>query len=273
MEGARLVPVADGAGECGTDSSASPVGAGEDKQLETTTSAECAAVEGICAAPAAGAASSKKTSNARSNKPKIKRPMNAFMVWSSHERKRLAEKEPTLHNTQLSVRLGQIWKSMSEKEKAPFKQEALKLKQKLLEEHPDYKYRPRRRKLENHLKTTNCFFATSAPVNSLPYHELIPAGQMYQAQIPIQATAYPHQVHDGHQNCVFSPMFINSPPYYVMDPNATGSDASGMKTATTISTAQNGLETPPCSPSPYITSKPVHTYAIPPAPTATQVSL
>ena len=79
---------------------------------------------------------------------KIKRPMNAFMVWSSVERKKLAEKEPRLHNTELSKRLGHMWKKMTEREKLPFKKEADKLKLKLMEEHPDYKYKPRRRKLK-----------------------------------------------------------------------------------------------------------------------------
>lgn len=78
----------------------------------------------------------------------IKRPMNAFMVWSSIERKKLAEREPKLHNTELSKRLGQMWKSMSEDDKKPFRVEADRLKSKLMEEHPDYKYRPRRRKFE-----------------------------------------------------------------------------------------------------------------------------
>ncbi len=82
----------------------------------------------------------------KNNKPKrIKRPMNAFMVWSSVERKRLAEREPRLHNTELSKRLGNTWKAMTEDEKLPYRKEAEKLKSKLMEEHPDYKYRPRRR--------------------------------------------------------------------------------------------------------------------------------
>ena len=314
MDGAHLVAVSDGAGDSSTNSSTSPVVAGEDKKLELTTSTneptastneltastneptastkepttstkestastkeptastKCAGLDGICAATATGAAPTKKTSNARSTKPKIKRPMNAFMVWSSHERKRLAEKEPSLHNTQLSVRLGQIWKGMSEKEKAPFRQEALKLKQKLMEEHPDYKYRPRRRKLDSHLKATDCFFAAPAPINSLPYHELLPGTPMYQSQTPVQTT-YPHQVYDGHQGYPFSPVYVNAPPYYLMDPHLPGNDASGIKSLPSISVTQNGLETPPISPSPYVTSTPVHTYAIPPAPTATQVSL
>ena len=88
-------------------------------------------------------------SAASPNKSKrIKRPMNAFMVWSSVERKKLAEKEPRLHNTELSKRLGLMWKSMTENEKLPYRKEADKLKAKLMDDHPDYKYRPRRRKID-----------------------------------------------------------------------------------------------------------------------------
>ena len=86
---------------------------------------------------------------------RIKRPMNAFMVWSSVERKRLAEREPRLHNTELSKRLGQMWKMMPEMEKAQYRKEADRLKAKLMEDHPDYKYRPRRRKFD--LASRNAF--------------------------------------------------------------------------------------------------------------------
>lgn len=89
---------------------------------------------------------------------RIKRPMNAFMVWSSVERKRLAEKEPRLHNTELSKRLGLMWKAMTENEKLPFREEADKIKAKLMDKHPDYKYRPRRRKFDAGNK--NPFFST-----------------------------------------------------------------------------------------------------------------
>lgn len=268
----HLLGVSPSSEDCGPCSSPPPAVAEGGKQPEPSSSAsECASVEGSCAATAASGASSKKSST-RSIKPKIKRPMNAFMVWSSHERKRLAEKEPSLHNTELSKRLGEIWKAMPESEKTPFRQEALKLKQKLMEEHPDYKYRPRRRKLDSHMKATSCFFATSSPMNSMAaYHEVHPGTQMYQTQIPIPAT-YP-QLHAADRSYMYNRMFVNSPPYSIIDPNVTGSNGGRMVSATTTSIAHNQLETPPCSPSTYASSTPMPTYAVPPAPTATQVSV
>ena len=83
----------------------------------------------------------------RSKKEHVKRPMNAFMVWSVSQRKLLSKEQPKLHNTELSKKLGQMWKSLTEEEKQHFKQQADLIKSQHREKYPDYKYRPKRRKV------------------------------------------------------------------------------------------------------------------------------
>ena len=71
--------------------------------------------------------------------------MNAFMVWSQLERRKIIEVTPDKHNAEISKELGRRWKLLSEELRQPYIDEAERLRILHQKEYPDYKYKPRKK--------------------------------------------------------------------------------------------------------------------------------
>jgi hypothetical protein len=82
----------------------------------------------------------------------VKRPMNAFILWSQIERRKILKRQDsgltaTIHNAEISKLLGRRWKEeLTDDDRAPFVREAERLRVLHMKEHPDYKYRPKAKK-------------------------------------------------------------------------------------------------------------------------------
>jgi len=123
--------------------------------------------------------------------PKIKRPMNPFMIFGCEKRRKLAQVHPRMHNSEISKILGAEWKRMSEYEKAPYIQEAKRLKEQHSIEYPNYKFKANRRKPRQPIKKERPTFPyAGADLNSLPTAMKFPYPTPF-FQDPMYGSMYP----------------------------------------------------------------------------------
>ncbi|KAJ8281517.1 hypothetical protein COCON_G00040360 [Conger conger] len=67
---------------------------------------------------------------------KIRRPMNAFLVWARIHRPGLTRANPSATSQEISVQMGEEWRRLSEEQKLPYYEEAFKLRIKHEKEFP-----------------------------------------------------------------------------------------------------------------------------------------
>ncbi|KAF5902058.1 Transcription factor SOX-30, partial [Clarias magur] len=77
---------------------------------------------------------------------RIKRPMNAFLVYARTHRPILSKTCPNATAAEITLKLGIEWRKLSEEQKVPYFAESLRLKWEHQQQFPDWEYNPRPRK-------------------------------------------------------------------------------------------------------------------------------
>ncbi|KAK0633696.1 hypothetical protein B0T14DRAFT_561263 [Immersiella caudata] len=73
-----------------------------------------------------------------------RRPPNAFILYRKDQHPEIKRMYPEIHNNEISILTGSMWKSESEEIRQKYHLRAMAIKKALLKDQPHYKYQPRR---------------------------------------------------------------------------------------------------------------------------------
>jgi len=134
----------------------------------------------------------------------IKRPLNAYMLWTRRARDGILKANPHLKMNEVSKTMGEMWKKMADEAKKPFfkeaREKAMKHK-KALEKHPELAYVPSRKKTKRgekppdepiHKDAKNARVNSPTPSAS-PHTPTVRQGFAHPGHIIDSGRAYPQQ--------------------------------------------------------------------------------
>jgi hypothetical protein len=136
---------------------------------------------------------------------KIRRPPNAFILFSNEWRGNLAQQYPQETNQGISVRLGVMWKCMKKEEKDVYKVLAREADAEHKRKYPDYVYSPREARVRKALRAkrrnkmgsyARCHTATASLPGSSAQHQQEGNKTYQQAFQPGVTARQPHSQHN-----------------------------------------------------------------------------
>lgn len=84
----------------------------------------------------------------KENCEKVKRPLNAYNLFFIEQQPIFKTKNPSASGNDISKELGKRWKYMTEEERRPYTDEAKRIRDDFLQQHPDYHYEKGKGKLQ-----------------------------------------------------------------------------------------------------------------------------
>lgn len=127
----------------------------------------------------------------------IKRPLNSFMVWAKERRRQMNRDNPKMRNAEISKILGEEWRQLSEDVKKPFVEEAIRLRRQHKIDHPNYRYRPRRK---NRMEAANGDITQGGDAFRQPF-------ALYPSTRPSASGFLSHSLQQDYKAAMFPPRY------------------------------------------------------------------